>query len=585
MVTVTIDNRTVEVEENSSIISAAYKVGLHIPTLCGYPGLNEIGACRVCVVEIEGRDRLAPACNTLVEPNMVIHTNSPKARSARRTNVELILSQHDMNCPVCTKSGNCTLQQIANDLGIFEVPYPENIPQAPWPQCFPLIREESKCIKCYRCIQECSKVQECNIWDLKNRAIRRTVGVTDNLPIEDSGCTLCGQCITHCPVGALHERDDTQKVWAALADPEITVVAQIAPAVRTAWGETLGLERGFASDRRLVAALKLLGFDYVYDTNFAADLTIMEEGSEFLEHISHKAEAEANGPYLPLFTSCCPGWVRYIKGHYPDMVGALSSSKSPQQMFGAVLKGWMAPNLGLDPKKVFCVSIMPCVAKKYERSVTNMNNQYDMPDVDVVLTTREIDRMIRADAIDVKSLPEVDFDEVLGTASGAGMIFGATGGVMEAALRSAYVLATGKDPDPDLFHDVRGLDGWREETIDIEGTQFKVAITHGLGNAHKLLEAIRAGEVMYDFIEVMACPGGCSGGGGQPIRDQVELAPVRVDELYRLDKLNPLRLSIRNPMIAKIYDEFLGTPLSEKAEEYLHTDQQDWSMIPAECEA
>lgn len=583
MVVLTIDDQTVEVEEGTTIVAAASKAGLHIPTLCGYPGLNEIGACRVCVVEVEGRDRLVAACNTVVEPNMVVHTNSPKARSARRMNVELMLSQHDMDCPTCTKSGNCTLQQIANDLGIINISYPDNVPYASWPSKFPLIREESKCIKCYRCIQECSKIQECNIWDLKNRAIHTTVGITGNIPIQDSDCTLCGQCITHCPVGALHERDDTTKVWEALADPSITVVAQIAPAVRTAWGEQLGLERGFASDRRLVSALKLLGFDYVYDTNFAADLTIMEEGSEFIEHISHKEEAVKTGTYQPLFTSCCPGWVRYMKGHYPDMVSALSTSKSPQQMFGAVLKGWMAPRLGLDPTKVFCVSIMPCVAKKYECSVTNMHNEYNLPDVDCVLTTREIDRMIRADAIDVKTLPEEDFDEVLGTSSGAGMIFGATGGVMEAALRSAYVLVTGTSPDPDLFQNVRGMDGWREESINIDGIEFKVAIASGLGNAHKLVEAIKSGEVSYDFVEIMACPGGCVGGGGQPIRDQVELAPVRGDELYRLDKLNPLRLSIDNPDIKLVYEEFLGAPLSEKAEAYLHTDQTKWEFMPAEC--
>ena len=578
MVKLTIDNREVEVPEGTTILDAAAAAGLHIPTLCGFPDLNEIGACRVCVVEVEGYDRLLSACNTEALDGMVIHTNAPMVRTVRKTNVELILSQHNMDCPVCVKSGNCTLQTIANDLGIIEVPYTQHIPEASWPSCFPLIRDESKCIKCYRCIQVCSQVQHCDIWDLKNRATRTTVGVTNNIPIETSRCSLCGQCITHCPVGALRERDDTDRVWAALADPNITVVAQIAPAVRTAWGETLGLDRQFATDKRLAAALRRLGFDYVFDTNFAADLTIMEEGSEFL-----RLMGEENSQ-LPLFTSCCPGWVRFVKGHYPELVGYLSSSKSPQQMFGATLKGYTHKVIDVDPKNIFCVSIMPCVAKKYECAVPEMINDLGDRDVDVVLTTREVDRMIRADAIEVADLEEEEFDQPMGLASGAGMIFGATGGVMEAALRSAYVLATGNDPDPDLFQNIRGRDGWREETITIGDTTFTVAVAHGLGNAERLIKALKSGEVSYDFVEVMACPGGCAGGGGQPTRDQVELAGVRGEVLYRLDAENPLRISCKNPMIQEVYEEFFDAPLSETAEKYLHTDQSTWSLVPAECQ-
>ena len=436
---------------------------------------------------------------------------------------------------------------------------------------FPLVRMPSKCIKCMRCVQVCDKIQTLNIWEVKNTGGRTTIGVKGGKKLSETDCSLCGQCITHCPVGALRAWDDTDKIYEKLADPEVITVLQIAPAVRAAWAESLGLTREEATEKRMVAAARALGFNYVFDTDFAADLTIMEEGSEFLHRLQ-------NGGTLPLMTSCCPGWVRFLKGQYPELTPHLSTAKSPQQMFGAVTKSWFAEKIGVDPHNIFCVSVMPCVAKKHEVAIPVMNDACGDPDVDVSITTRELARLLRADRIDVKSLPEEEFDRPLGEATGAGVIFGATGGVMEAALRSAYYLVTGKNPEADAFKDVRGLDGWKEMTYDVAGTPVRVAVASGLGNTRKLIEAVLAGTVKYDFIEVMACPGGCAGGGGQPIHDGEELAGVRGAELYRLDKNMPLRFSHENPEIKRLYEEFLGAPLSHKAHELLHTDHDAWQM-------
>ena len=573
MVTLKIDNRTVTVPEGTTILEAARQAGVNIPTLCYFKELNEIGACRMCVVEKVGESRLIAACDNAVEEGIEIRTNSPKVRAARRTNLELILSQHNSSCTTCVRSGNCTLQSLAADFGLTANSYDVTLPKNDWNPDFPLIRDAQKCIRCMRCIQVCEKIQGLGIWDLNGTGPRTNVGVAGGEKIENTACVLCGQCITHCPVGALRERDDTDKVFDALADPEKITVVQIAPAVRAAWGEGLGIDREHATVNRLAAALRRVGFDYIFDTNFSADLTIMEEGTEFLERLQ-AGELKK----WPMFTSCCPGWVRFIKSQYPDMVDQLSSAKSPQAMFGAVAKTWFAEKIGVDPAKLFCISIMPCVSKKHECDIPNLNDS-GCKDVDVVLTTREVDRILRAEQIDAAALAEEPFDSPLGAGTGAAVIFGTTGGVMEAALRSAYYLVTGSNPDPDHFKAVRGFEGpWREAEFELAGANLRVAVASGLANTRALLEAIRAGRVKYDFVEIMACPGGCGGGGGQPICDGFELAQARDEKLYALDSENPLRFSHENPSVIALYEEYLGKPMSHKAHELLHTDHHGWRL-------
>ncbi len=574
MVTLTIDGRTVTVPEDTTILEAARSIHIDIPTLCYLKDINEIGACRICMVEVEGQPRLVPACDNVVDEGMAVHTNSPRVREARRVNLRLLLSQHDTKCTKCTRSGNCKLQQLTNDYNLLGEHYIDDLRNAPPDFSNPVVRIENRCVKCMRCIQICDKVQTMGIWDLMGTGSHTTVGVARTRTLGESDCTFCGQCITHCPVGGLQEHDDTGKVFDALADPQRITVVQMAPAVRAAWAEYSHLDPKYASAERMVTALKTMGFDYVFDTNFAADLTIMEEGSEFLERFTHR-----NKYHWPMFTSCCPGWVRFVKSQFPAYIGNLSTAKSPQQMFGAVVKSYFADQLNVDPKKLFVVSIMPCTAKKAEAALPTMKDAEGDRDVDVVLTTREIVRMFRGEQINPAVLPETPFDSPLGTGTGAAVVFGATGGVMDAALRSAYYMVTGKNPNPDAFHSVRGLDSWKEAVFTIPGAgDVRVAVVSSLGATRKLMNAIDAGEVDYDFVEVMACPGGCAGGGGQPIHDGVEMAARRGGVLWRLDRTADIRFSHENADVQALYKEYLRQPLGHKAHTLLHTDHFGWKM-------
>ena len=560
MVNATINGIDITVEDGTTILAAARKVGVDVPTLCYLKEVNEIGACRVCVVEVEGQDRCVTACNNVVQEGMVIKTNTRKVRTTRKTNVKLILSQHDYECASCVRSGNCTLQSLANELNISEMPYDSILEKNKWDKNFPLLRANDKCIKCMRCVQICDNIQGMHVWDVVNTGSRTTVNIAKNKTIQETKCTLCGQCVVNCPVGALRERDDVGYVLDAVENEDIITVVQIAPAVRTAWGEGFGLSKEFATAKRLVSALRKVGFDYIFDTTFSADLTIMEEGSELLHRLP---EIKESG--LPMFTSCCPGWVNFVKKEYPQYLERLSTAKSPQQMFGAVTKSYYAEKLGVEPEKIFCVSIMPCLAKKDEITWDGRG------DVDAVLTTREVERMLKSFFIKTEELQEEEFDNPLGMGSGAGVIFGATGGVMEAALRSAYYLVNKTNPEPDAFQCVRGLEGWKEAKFTINGNILKVAVASSLSNARKLMDAIAAGKVKYDFVEVMACPDGCINGGGQPIKDDYDKVAARTKVLYGLDKVNNLRFSHENPEVIQCYKDYFEEPLSEKAHELLHT--------------
>ena len=570
MVNIKINGTDIAVQNGSTILQAAARAGIPIPHLCYLRDINEIGACRICVVEVEGTERLVPACNTRVVEGMSIHTNTPRVREARKTNLRLILSQHNSTCTTCIRSGNCELQNLAHYLNIHYQPYPVKPERSRLDMDVPVIREASKCIKCMRCIQVCDKIQGMHIWDVVGTGSRTTVDVAGGRSLKDTDCTFCGQCVTHCPTGALTARDDTNTVLDALADPNITTIVQVAPAVRVAWAEAFGLSPKQGSTGRMVAALKQIGFDYVFDTNFAADLTIMEEGSEFVERFTHKSRYR-----WPMFTSCCPSWVRFLRSQYPDYVSSLSTAKSPQQMFGAVAKSCFAEKMGLDPHKIMVVSMMPCTAKKAECTLPEMTSACGDPDVDVVLTTREMCRLFRSDCIVPTELPEMEFDSPLGTGTGAAVIFGTTGGVMDAALRSAYHMVTGKNPDADAFREIRGSKPWKEAVFTIPGAgEVRVAAVSGLSNVRALMEAIDHGRADYDFVEVMACPGGCAGGGGQPIHEGQEMAAVRGDRLWKLDADAELRFSHENPEVQALYKEYLKKPLGERSLQLLHTERE-----------
>ena len=573
MVNLTVDGKPVQVAEGTTVLGAAKLAGIHVPTLCDMYRTNQIGACRVCVVEIEGEERLSAACNTPVSEGMAVLTNTPKVIQARRANVQMILSEHRSECTTCLRATTCALKALANDLAIERLPFAAQPPAPePWDETFPLIRDNTKCIKCMRCVAECAKVQYCSVWDFTGTGSHMHVTVREGLDIDAAKCALCGQCITHCPTGALTARDDVDVVMKALIDPEVMTVVQVAPAVRAAWGEGVGVAREEATPGRLASALRAIGFDKVFDTDFAADLTIMEEGSEFVEFMSSDKPR-------PMFTSCCPGWVRFAKLHYPQFVSQLSSAKSPHQMEGAVVKNTLAAEAEAAGKRIFVVSIMPCVAKKYECDVPQLATEKGR-DVDAVLTVREFDRMLNMFHVDCGALEETDWDSPLGLSTGAGTIFGRTGGVMEAALRSAVFLITGENPDFSTCDTTESTPKkpWVTKELDVAGTPVRIAVASGLGNTAQLLDAIEAGEVDLDFVEIMACPGGCVGGGGQPIEFNKELAKARAANLNALDAADTLRYSHENPDVQKLYADWVEKPLSHTAHEWLHTDQEAWDI-------
>lgn len=561
---VTIDGRAVEVPAGATVLEAARKAGIEIPTLCFHPDLQVRAVCRVCLVEIEGQRLLQPSCAFPVSPNMVVRTNSPAVRAARRTAVELLLSRHPQDCLSCIRNQHCELQALAEQMGLRELRFDHETRGLPDDVSSPsIVREPDKCILCRRCVSACHDVQGVGVLFPAGRGVDTIVAPAGECLLNDVACTMCGQCIHACPVGAIHERDQVDEVWAALADPEKHVVVQTAPAVRVALGEEVGMDPGAIVTGKMVAALRRLGFDRVFDTDFTADLTILEEGNELLERMNH-------GGQLPIITSCSPGWIKFIEHYYPQLLPHLSTCKSPQQMFGALAKSYYAEKTGIDPSKIYVVSIMPCTAKKYEAQRPELGRN-GVPDVDVVLTTRELGRMVRQAGINFEELESEKFDDPLGISTGAAVIFGATGGVMEAALRTVYEVVTGLELDNVDFNDVRGLEGVKEATVDLNGTPIKVAVAHGLGNARKVLDKIVDGTADYQFIEIMCCPGGCIGGGGQPIPTNTEVRKKRIEAIYREDAGMPLRKSHANPAVNQLYQDYLLKPLGEKSHHLLHT--------------
>jgi len=559
-----IDNIDIVVPEGTTILEAAKKVNINIPHLCYHPDQAIKANCRLCVVEVAGSKKLTPACSSYVFDGMEVQTNTKKVRDMQKGVLELILSNHDQDCLKCQRNGNCELQALCQRFNISKTNLEDTVEALPLDSTNPsLVRDSAKCVKCNRCVEACQKVQEVHVLTHSHRSVHYNITPAYEMPLEKTFCVFCGQCSAVCPTGAIVEKDDTTKVWDAIYDTSKHVIVQTAPAVRVALGDAFNLPKGSIVTGKMVAALRRLGFDKIFDTNFTADLTIMEEGTELIQRVT-------KGGTLPMITSCSPGWINFIEGRYDHLLDHLSSCKSPQQMFGALSKSYYAEKMGIDPKNIYTVSIMPCTAKKYEAQRPEMVTN-GVPEVDAVLTTRELARMIQSAGIDFAGLEEDQFDNPFGIGTGAGAIFGATGGVMEAALRTAYEIITGKGLPSLNFNDVRGLEGIKEATVDVDGLELKVAVAHGLSNAKVLLKQIEKGESPYAFIEVMACPGGCIGGGGQPIRSTMDVKAKRIEAIYKIDEDLPLRKSHKNPDVQKLYEDYLGEPLGHKSHELLHT--------------
>lgn len=569
MVNLKIDNIPVSVPAGTTVLEAARNAGIKIPSLCFLKDINEIGACRICVVEVKGAKSLVASCVYPVSEGMEVFTNTEKVRHSRQLTLELILSNHRMDCLTCSRSGRCELQDLARDLGIDAVRYAaDNLPPQIEDSAPHLIRDNSKCVLCRRCTAVCRKSQEVGVIGCNDRGFATHVGCAFDRDLNEVDCVSCGQCIVACPTGALQEKDDTAKVWAALNDPTKHVVVGPAPSIRVTLGECFGMPIGTNVEGKMVTALRRLGFDKVFDVDNAADFTIMEEGTEFLHRLQ-------NGGTLPLITSCSPGWIRFCEQHYPEMVPNLSSCKSPQQMFGTLVKTYYAEKMGINPRDIFVVSIMPCTAKKYEVRREEMRQHGWLP-VDVSLTTRELGRMITRAGLLFQNLPDGEFDEMLGVSTGAATIFGASGGVMEAALRTVVEIVTKGEMKPLEFTEVRGMTGIKEASYDLPGKTVRVCVTSGLANAKKVLDGVKSGEMQYDFIEIMACPGGCINGGGQPIqhadvRNWTDVRSLRAKALYTQDEGMTYRRSHENPIVQQVYKEYLGEPGGHRAHELLHT--------------
>jgi len=569
IVNVIINGQKLQVPKDYTVLEAARSANIDIPTLCYLKDVNEIGACRMCVVEIKGARSLQAACVYPVSEGLEIKTNTPAVRESRRVTLELILSNHEKKCLTCVRNRNCELQKLSEDLNIQDIRFEGETYKFPIDDLSPsIVRDPNKCVLCRRCVSVCKNVQTVGVIDAQERGFKTIVGSAFNKSLDEVPCTMCGQCIVACPVGALREKDSTDEVWAALADPNKHVVVQTAPAVRVALGEEFGMPIGTRVTGKMVAALRRLGFAKVFDTDTAADLTIMEEGTELLHRLKE-------GGKLPLITSCSPGWIKFCEHNYPDFLDNLSTCKSPHEMFGAIIKSYYAEKEGIDPSKIYVVSVMPCTAKKFESKREELAGT-GYPDVDAVLTTRELAKMIKEAGIDFVSLPDESFDNPFGEATGAAVIFGATGGVMEAALRTVAEILAGKSLDNIEYNAVRGTEGIKEATIELPGKTIRAAVAHGLGNARKLLDKVRAGEAQYDFIEIMGCPGGCVTGGGQPIqpakvRMDIDLRAARAKAIYDEDEAMTIRKSHENPFIKKLYEEYLGEPCGHKSHKLLHT--------------